>query len=69
MITVEDSKTDNERFYINPSQVAYIKERKHESKIVYRILLSNGESVVTQDGLAIQRIINSIQESHYEKVI
>ena len=49
MITIEDS--NNENFYINPNQVIYVKERSNSGEKLWKILLSNGESIITKNEL------------------
>ena len=47
MITIEDS--NNEKYYINPKQVIYVKRRPTKSVPRYKILLSNGEIIMTDN--------------------
>ena len=47
MITIED--TNNEKYYINPNQVIYVKRRPNKSHPKYKILLSNGEIIMTDN--------------------
>ena len=47
MITIEDS--NNEKYYINPKQVIYVKKRPNKSFPKYKILLSNGEIIMTEN--------------------
>ena len=47
MITIEDS--NNEKYYINPKQVIYVKRRPAKSLPRYKILLSNGEIIMTDN--------------------
>lgn len=52
MIQVED--TNNEIYHINPAHVVYVKERTGKQ---YKILLSNGEIVLTQNEHGAKMII------------
>lgn len=47
MITIED--TNNEKYYINSRQVIYVKKRPNKSFPKYKILLSNGEIIMTDN--------------------
>ena len=47
MITIEDS--NKEKFYINPHQVIYVKKRPNKASPRYKILLSNGEIIMTDN--------------------
>lgn len=55
MITIEDS--NNEQFYINPINVIYVKRRDK----FWKILLSNGESIMTKNGEGAMSIVNAIK--------
>lgn len=55
MITIEDS--NNEQFYINPINVIYVKRREK----FWKILLSNGESIMTKNGEGAMSIVNAIK--------
>tara|TARA_B110000305_G_C18947520_1_gene406760 strand:+ start:231 stop:404 length:174 start_codon:yes stop_codon:yes gene_type:complete len=55
MITIEDS--NNEHFYINPINVIYVKRREK----FWKILLSNGESIMTKNGEGAIAIVNAIK--------
>ena len=56
MITIEDS--NNEKFYINPINVIYVKQRSP----FWKILLVNGESIMTKNEEGALSIVNSIQK-------
>jgi hypothetical protein len=62
MIIIED--TNSERYHINPSQVVYVKERIVPGGMMYKILLSNGESVLTNNAQGANCIIQSIKCKH-----
>ena len=47
MITIED--TNNEKYYINPSHVVYVKRRPSKASPRYKLLLSNGEIIMTDN--------------------
>lgn len=59
MISIED--TNSERYHINPRQVVYVKERTVPSGTMYKILLSNGEAVLTNNAAGANCIIQSIK--------
>jgi hypothetical protein len=59
MITIEDS--NNEKFHINPNQVIYVKERVNGKEKLWKILLSNGESIITKNQSGAESIIRSIK--------
>jgi hypothetical protein len=59
MITIEDS--NNEKFHINPNQVIYVKERSNGGEKLWKILLSNGESIITKNKHGAESIIRSIK--------
>ena len=55
MIRVEDS--NNEAYHINPEQVVYVKERVMSTGKQFKILLSTGEVVMTQNERGARMII------------
>ena len=61
VITIEDM-TD-EVYYINPRNVAYIKEKKNLGTMgrtsTWKISLVNGESIITKNKSGIEAIISS----------
>jgi len=59
MIQVEDS--NNEKFHINPNQVIYVKERFLNPGRGFKILLSNGEVIMTRNEEGARKIINCIK--------
>ena len=59
MITIEDA--NNERYHINPKQVIYVKERVHSGKLMYKIMMSNGEALMTSNDHGAKCIIASIK--------
>lgn len=59
MITIEDS--NNETYHINPQQVIYVKERIHMGKQMFKIMMSNGEALMTQNERGAKCIIASIK--------
>jgi hypothetical protein len=59
MITIEDA--NNEKYYINPKQVIYVKERIHSGKLMYKIMMSNGEALMTSNEHGAKCIIASIK--------
>tara|TARA_E500000081_G_C6080784_1_gene327624 strand:- start:432 stop:647 length:216 start_codon:yes stop_codon:yes gene_type:complete len=54
MITIEDA--NNEKYYINPINVIYVKKRE----AFWKILLVNGEAIMTKNSEGAMSIINSI---------
>ncbi len=63
MIQVEDS--NNEKYYINPKNVVYVKERGDPVKKDkwWKILFVNGEQLHTKNEQGIKSIIYSIKQS------
>ena len=59
MILIEDS--NQEKYHINPKQVIYVKERKHMGKIQWKIMMSNGEALMTSNEQGAMSIIASIK--------
>jgi hypothetical protein len=55
MITIED--TNREKYYINPRQVVYVKKRPNKAFPKYKILLSNGEIIMTDNHEGITKIV------------
>lgn len=62
MIQIEDS--NNERYYINPSNVVYVKERTDPVKKErwWKILFVNGEQLHTKNAEGVQSIIYSMKK-------
>jgi hypothetical protein len=59
MILIEDA--NNERYHINPKQVIYVKERKHMGKTQWKIMMANGEALMTSNEHGAMCIIASIK--------
>ena len=59
MIQVEDA--NNEKYHINPKQVVYVKERKNNKEKLWKIVLVNGESIITKNEYGAECIIRSIK--------
>ena len=59
MILIEDA--NNEKYHINPKQVIYVKERKHMGKNQWKIMMSNGEALMTSNEHGALSIIGSIK--------
>ena len=55
MITIEDA--NNEKFYINPVNVVYVKQREK----FWKILLITGEAVMTRNEEGAMSIVNAIK--------
>lgn len=55
MITIEDA--NNEKFYINPVNVVYVKQREK----FWKILLTTGEAVMTRNEAGAMAIVNAIK--------
>lgn len=55
MITIEDA--NNEQYYINPINVIYVKKRES----FWKIMLSNGEVIMTKNTDGAKAIISSIK--------
>jgi hypothetical protein len=60
-ITIED--TTNEIYYINPRNVAYVKEKKNTGSTrrtsSWKIALVNGESIITKNGKGVKALVSS----------
>jgi len=59
MIQIEDA--NNETYHINPKQVIYVKERMNGMEKIWKILLSNGEILMTRNQHGAECIIKSIK--------
>ena len=59
MILIEDA--NNEKYHINPKQVIYVKEREHMGKKMWKIMMSNGEALMTSNEQGAMDIIASIK--------
>lgn len=59
MITIEDS--NKEKFYINPSHVIYVKRRPAKTQPRFKILLSNGEIIMTDNKEGAMAIIMAMK--------
>ena len=57
IITIEDMT--QEVYYINPRNVAYIKEKKNIGTSSWKIALVNGESIITQNKRGIEVLIKA----------
>jgi len=60
MISIED--TNSEKYHINPNHVIYVKERLVAEETIYKILLSNGEVLMTKNAEGAISIINSLKQ-------
>lgn len=60
MIQIEDS--NNERYFINPKNVVYVKERYdiHKKERWWKITFVNGEQLHTTNEMGVQSIIAGI---------
>ncbi len=56
MITIEDS--NNEHYYINPSNVVYVKRRDK----FWKILLTTGEAIMTKNQDGAMAIVHAIKK-------
>lgn len=59
MITIEDA--NNETYHINPKQVVYVKERRHMGKNMWKIMMTNGEALMTNNERGAKCIVASIK--------
>ena len=59
MILIEDA--NNEKYHINPKQVIYVQEREHMGRMMWKIMMSNGEALVTNNEQGAKAIIASIK--------
>ena len=60
MISIAD--TNSEKYHINPNHVIYVKERLVAEETIYKILLSNGEVLMTKNAEGAISIINSLKQ-------
>ena len=56
MITIEDA--NNENYYINPTNVVYVKQREK----FWKILLITGEAIMTKNKDGAMAIVNAIKK-------
>ena len=59
MILIEDA--NQEKYHINPKQVIYVKERDHMGKKMWKIMMANGEALMTSNEHGALCIIASIK--------
>jgi hypothetical protein len=59
MILIEDA--NEEKYHINPKQVVYVKEREHMGRIMWKIMMTNGEALMTSNEVGAKSIIASIK--------
>ena len=59
MISIEDA--NEEKYHINPKQVIYVKEREHMGKLMWKIMMTNGEALMTSNEQGAKSIIASIK--------
>jgi len=60
MILIEDA--NEERYHINPSLVVYVKERDHLGKKMWKIMMVNGEALMTSNEAGAWKIINAMKK-------
>jgi len=58
MIRIED--VNQERYHINPKLVIYVKERLHNDREMFKILLVNGEVIMTTNKSGAEAIISAM---------
>lgn len=63
MILIEDA--NEEKYHINPKQVVYVKEREHMGRIMWKIMMTNGEALMTANEQGAKSIIASIKSKKY----
>lgn len=63
MILIEDA--NQEKYHINPKQVIYVKEREHMGKVMWKIMMANGEALMTSNEAGAKSIIASIKTKKY----
>jgi len=59
MILLEDA--NNERYYVNPQLVVYVKERSTPEKKMWKIMMVHGEALMTSNEQAACDIIAAIK--------
>jgi len=63
MILIEDA--NNEKYHINPQLVVYVKERENMGKQMWKIMMVNGEALMTTNRDGAMSIIASIKSKKY----
>jgi hypothetical protein len=63
MILIEDA--NEEKYHINPKQVIYVKEREHMGKPMWKIMMANGEALMTSNEQGARSIIASIKSKKF----
>ena len=63
MILIEDA--NNEKYHINPQLVVYVKERENMGKQMWKIMMVNGEALMTTNHDGAMSIIASIKSKKY----
>ena len=63
MILIEDA--NNEKYHINPQLVVYVKERENMGKQMWKIMMVNGEALMTTNRDGAMSIISSIKSKKY----
>jgi hypothetical protein len=61
MIHIED--VNEEKYHINPKLVIYVKERLHNGRKMYKIMLVNGEVIMTTNEMGAMSIIAAIKHN------
>lgn len=59
MILIEDA--NEEKYHINPQLVVYVKERDHLGKKMWKIMMVNGEALMTSNEQGAMSIIASLK--------
>ena len=65
MILIEDA--NEEKYHINPKQVIYVKEREHMGKLMWKIMMTNGEALMTSNEHGARSIIASIKSKKLDR--
>ena len=61
MIHIED--VNEEKYHINPKLVIYVKERVHNGRKMFKIMLVNGEVIMTTNEMGAMAIIAAIKHN------
>lgn len=59
MILIEDA--NEEKYHINPQLVVYVKERQHLGKSMWKIMMVNGEALMTSNEQGAMAIVSSLK--------
>ena len=65
MILIEDA--NEEKYHINPKQVIYVKEREHMGKLMWKIMMTNGEALMTSNEQGLNLLLHQSKAKRLKK--